>query len=65
MGIEAGVLSAAHAAGVPVPQVLAFVEGAGDGEPATMITRHVDGETIARKILRDDEFEFGSAAAHR
>ena len=59
MGIEAGVLLAAHDAGVPVPQLLAFVAGRGEGDAATMITRHVGGETIARKILRDDAF--GSA----
>jgi aminoglycoside phosphotransferase (APT) family kinase protein len=36
--------------------VLAFV-GGGDEAPDTMITRRVAGETIARKILRDTEYE--------
>ena len=54
MVIEAGVLRAARAAGVPVPEVLAFT-GPGD-RAATLITRHVPGETIARKILRDDAY---------
>ncbi len=54
MSIEAGVLRAARAAGVPVPEVLAFT-GHGD-RAATLITRRVSGETIARKILRDDAF---------
>jgi aminoglycoside phosphotransferase (APT) family kinase protein len=35
--------------------LLGFV--AGDGGAATMITRHVAGETIARKILRDDTYD--------
>jgi aminoglycoside phosphotransferase (APT) family kinase protein len=54
MSIEASVLRAARAGGVPVPEVLAFT-GHGDGA-ATLITRHVSGETIARKILRDDDY---------
>jgi aminoglycoside phosphotransferase (APT) family kinase protein len=56
MGIEAGVLRAARDAGVPVPELLAFVAGEVEGEAATMVTRHVGGETIARKILRDDTY---------
>jgi len=55
MSIEADVVRAAGAAGVPVPELLGFVAG-GDGA-ATMITRHVAGETIARKILRDDAYQ--------
>ena len=54
MSIEAEVLRAAGEAGVPVPEVLAFTGPAGG--TATLLTRHVAGETIARKILRDDEF---------
>ena len=54
MAIEAQVVRAAGAAGVPVPELLGFVPG--DGGAATMITRHVSGETIARKILRDDAY---------
>ena len=58
MAIEADLVRAAWAAGVPVPEVLAFVGGdaAGSGGAATMITRRVVGETIARKILRDDTY---------
>lgn len=56
MGIEAGVLGAAHDAGVPVPELLAFVAGDAEDDASTMVTRHVGGETIARKILRDDAF---------
>lgn len=59
MSIEAEVLRAAWAAGVPTPKVLAFVSGdtGGSGGGATMITRRVAGESIARKILRDDTYD--------
>ena len=46
---EADVLRAAHDAGVPVPAVLGD-----DGEYLAL--ERIEGETIARKILRDDEF---------
>ena len=46
---EAALLRAAAAAGVPVPEVL-------DADDASIVMQHLDGETIARRILRDDEF---------
>ncbi len=51
MAVEAAVLRAAAEAGVPVPRVVAVGEGA-----SFVVLEHVEGETIARKILRDDEF---------
>lgn len=54
MRVEADVLRAAEVAGVPAPRVLACVE-APDGV-VTLITSHVTGETIARRLLRDDEW---------
>jgi aminoglycoside phosphotransferase (APT) family kinase protein len=72
LGFEAQVLLHAQLAGVPVPQMVY------DGSESTaldrpfMIVRAVEGETIARKILRDDEFshartvlaaQLGAAAA--
>jgi len=57
MGVEASVLRAAGAAGMPVASVVAA-----DAEPSSplgasfMVMAAVEGETIARKILRDDEF---------
>jgi aminoglycoside phosphotransferase (APT) family kinase protein len=54
MAIEAAVLDAASAAGVPVPEVLGFLPDV-DGA-ATLVTRHVPGETIARRILRNDRY---------
>ena len=54
MLIEADVVRAAGAAGVPVPELLA-AERQPNGA-AFMVLESVDGETIARKILRDDEY---------
>src|SRR5690349_18190946 len=56
MSTEVGVLRAAHAAGVPVAEV---VTDSNDPEvlgAPFMVVRAVEGETIARKLLRDDEF---------
>lgn len=59
MHVEIAVLEAAHALGVPVAEVVADSRGT-SGHPALgdrfMIVRAVEGETIARKILRDDRF---------
>jgi aminoglycoside phosphotransferase (APT) family kinase protein len=54
MGLEAAILRAAAAEEVPVPPLVAHVVD--DDGVSNLITRHVDGETIARKILRDDRF---------
>jgi aminoglycoside phosphotransferase (APT) family kinase protein len=56
MATEAALLRAAWSAGVPVAELV--VAGGADspvGAPF-LVTRRVDGETIARKILRDDEY---------
>lgn len=56
MGLEADVLRSAAAAGVPVPDLVA---SSGDSEPLGtpfLLSDHVDGETIARRILRDEEY---------
>lgn len=72
LGCEPAVLSAAFAAGVPVPEVVVDGSKSTDLELPFMIVRAVEGETIARKILRDDEFahartvlasQLGTAAA--
>lgn len=53
---EAAAISAAYEAGLPVPELLFMFEA---GLPAFgtggMIMRRVEGETIARRILRDDD----------
>jgi aminoglycoside phosphotransferase (APT) family kinase protein len=56
MHVEVSVLEAAHRAGVPVPEVVTSSRGLTGpnplGEPF-MVVEAVEGETIARKILRD------------
>ena len=54
MLVEASVVGAAGAAGVPVPSLVA--SGRREDGGAFMIVEAIDGETIARKIQRDDEF---------
>ena len=57
MHSEALLLRAAADAGVPVAELLA---SGGEDSPVGapfIVTRHVEGETIARKILRDAEWE--------
>ena len=59
MGVEARVLRAAFAAGVRVPELLHSGSMGDTDNPlgaSYMILEHVEGETIARKILRDDTF---------
>jgi len=53
MAIEASVLAAA--AGVPAPPLIGRVVG--DDGVSNLVTRLVAGETIARRILRDDRFD--------
>jgi aminoglycoside phosphotransferase (APT) family kinase protein len=56
MSVEADLLLAAAAAGVKVPRVVATDGGEDDLGARFIVTDRVDGETIARKLLRDDEF---------
>jgi len=58
---ESALLTEARKAGVPVAAVLATDADATDAQrdaigAAFMVVEHVAGQTIARKILRDDEF---------
>ena len=46
---EAALLRAAAAAGVPVPAVI-------DDDEASIVMQRLDGETIARRILRDETY---------
>jgi aminoglycoside phosphotransferase (APT) family kinase protein len=52
---EARALSLAHGAGLPVPELLVMSEDDGWGTPG-MIMRRIPGETIARKILREEQY---------
>src|SRR3954452_706768 len=56
MATEVDALRAAAAVGVPVAKIVAASNDAGALGAAFMVLTHVPGETIARKILRDDEF---------
>jgi aminoglycoside phosphotransferase (APT) family kinase protein len=56
MGLEARALRAAHAAGLPVPVVLADDDGRERFGAAGMVMERVEGEAIARRILRDDRY---------
>ena len=53
--IEAGLLTQAGETGVPVPKVLFQVEEQ-DGLDAGYAMERIAGETIARKILRDEQY---------
>src|SRR5207253_2903438 len=52
---EYALLAAAHAAGVDVPRVRMLL-APDDALGAGFVMDRVDGETIPRKILRDEEF---------
>ena len=56
MGTEAAVLRAAFEAGVPVAELIASSAEPSPIGSAYMVLAAVDGETIARKILRDPEY---------
>jgi aminoglycoside phosphotransferase (APT) family kinase protein len=56
MAIEAAMLRAAADAGVLVPLLVSASGEPGDLGAGYLVSRFVDGETIARKILRDEEF---------
>ena len=56
MASEVALLRGAAEGGVPVPAVVAdATDGAALGAPAVVVER-LEGETIARKLLRDDEY---------
>jgi len=53
--MEAALLRAAAAVGVPVPEVVAVGEGTALGANWLVVER-LEGETIPRKVLRDAEW---------
>jgi aminoglycoside phosphotransferase (APT) family kinase protein len=61
MGLEAAAIRAAAAAGLAVPEVVVVDDGEQLGS-AGMVMARVDGETVARRILRDDAFAAARAA---
>ena len=56
VALQAAAMTAARAAGVPVPEVYDHGEQAlGRGRPY-LLTERLDGETIPRRLLRDDAY---------
>src|SRR5580704_12402645 len=56
MSREARAIGAARAAGLAVPEVLLCTDEPDLWGSAGLVMRRVPGETIARRILRDDEY---------
>jgi aminoglycoside phosphotransferase (APT) family kinase protein len=56
MGREARAITAARAAGLAVPEVLLYTDDGDLWESPGLVMRRVAGETIARRILRDDAY---------
>jgi aminoglycoside phosphotransferase (APT) family kinase protein len=61
MGLEAAAIRAAAAAGLAVPELVAVDDGSRLGSEGMVMAR-VDGETLARRILRDPDFTGARAA---
>jgi aminoglycoside phosphotransferase (APT) family kinase protein len=57
MAVEVEAVRAATAAGVPTATVVAASTDDSDLGASYMVLSHIEGETIARKILRDDLYE--------
>jgi len=56
IALEAALLAAAARAGVPVPPVVAAGDAAGGLGSAFVVMAFVEGETIPRRILRDEQW---------
>lgn len=54
---EGQLLAAAGRSGVPVPTVVASGRGPDALGPSWSITRHLDGETLGRRLLDDERFD--------
>ncbi len=59
---EATLMQLAHDAGLPSPQVLHVLQPQ-DELGTGFIMQRIEGETIARKILRDEQFAAGAPEA--
>jgi aminoglycoside phosphotransferase (APT) family kinase protein len=62
---ESAVIGAAATAGLAAPAVLLVSEDGAETGTAGMIMRRVSGETIARRILRDDQYAAARAVLAR
>jgi aminoglycoside phosphotransferase (APT) family kinase protein len=56
MSIEARAIQAARRAGVPEPQVIAYGDDLAAVDAPFIVMERVDGETLARRILRDEAY---------
>src|SRR5688500_3841711 len=56
MGREAAAIRASSAAGLLVPEVVLATDDPAVWGSAGIVMRRVEGETLARRILRDDEY---------
>lgn len=56
MALESSVLTAAHRAGVAVPEVFGHGDDADELGGAYLLMEHLDGETIPRRLLRDERW---------
>ncbi|MGI8663509.1 MAG: phosphotransferase family protein [Acidimicrobiales bacterium] len=56
MGTEAALIAAAGAVGVPVAELVATGDESSPIGAPFLVVSHVDGESIPRKLLRDDTF---------
>jgi len=61
MAREARTIGAASAAGLAVPGVLALAEDASQWGSAGLVMRRIAGETLARRILRNDAYAHARA----
>lgn len=57
MSREATAIQAAARQGVPEPRVLAYSDDPGHVDAPFIVMSHIDGETVARRILRDAEYD--------
>jgi len=62
MGREARAITSARAAGLAVPEVLAWTDGPELWGSPGLVMRQVTGETIARRILRDNAYRAARGA---
>lgn len=62
LGAEAEVVRRAHAHGVPVAELIVDGSTSNELDRPFMILRAIGGETIARKILRDDRYAAARSA---
>ncbi|MGH9301617.1 MAG: phosphotransferase family protein [Acidimicrobiales bacterium] len=62
MALEARAMEAAGRAGVPVPALIVADDDPGLDGSAFLIMQRIDGETIPRRILRDDAYREARAA---